>query len=401
MKIIGVYGEDYPWDVRVEKLLRGCLDAGHQVRLVCRNLERRALVEDVDGIGCHRVLGPDVPGPLNGLLSLPAPANPVWRRAIRRACRDFTPDLLIVRDLPLALLVIQEAERLGVSALVDMAENHPAMWQNVVDSDPIRLRSLLLKNPALARRLERRVAARAAGIFVVVDEMRDHLLELGAPRDRVHIVSNTPPRTTLDHVADPADDSSGTVDLIYVGLVTRNRGLDQVVAALAALPADAPPLRFHVVGAGGHLPRLKALSRELGATDRVVFHGWVDSKEVPSLVAKCHVGVIPHLKTEHTDTTVPNKLFDFMAAGLPVIVSNAVPMQRIVEEQGCGLAFDGEVSTSLPDCLGRMSDPVLRRDMGKRGRRAVSDIYTWERDLDRALEVIGKLGGASAPRPVE
>jgi len=392
MNIVGVYGEDYPWDVRVEKLLRGCLDAGHRVRLVCRNLKRRSLVEDADGIECHRVLGPLAPG----FLSVPAPGNPIWRRAIRRTCEDFKPDLFIVRDLPLAMLVIREAERMGVPALVDMAENHPAMWQNVMDSDPIPLRSWLMKNPALARRLERQVAARASGVFVVVEEMRDHLVRAGAPLDRVHLVSNTPPRSILDFAADPADASKGTIDLIYVGHVTRTRGLQQVIAALAVLPDDATPMRFHIVGTGAHLQRLQDLAAELGVSDRVIFHGWVESNEVPALVSQCHVGVIPHLKTEHTDTTVPNKLFDFMAAGLPVIVSNAVPMERIVREQDCGLAFDGALADSLPGCLRQLADPQVRLDMGQRGRQSVSTLYHWERDLDRALEVVNSLGGVPA-----
>ncbi len=397
MNIVGVYGEDYPWDVRVEKLLRGCLGAGHQVRLVCRNLKRRPAVEDADGIECHRVLGPGFPGPVHGGLTLPAPGNPLWRRAIRRACRGFTPDLLIVRDLPLALLVIEEAARLGIPAVVDMAENHPAMWQNVVDSDPIRLRSWLLKNPGLARRLERRVARRASGIFVVVDEMREHLIRVGAPPERVHLVSNTPPASILAHAADPSQTAEdGMIDLIYVGHVTRTRGLQQVIAALAHPSLADLPLRFRIVGAGAHRTALQALSRDLNLADRVVFHGWVDSREVPALVARCQVGVIPHLKTEHTDTTVPNKLFDFMAAGLPVLVSNAVPMERIAREQDCGLAFDGADSTSLPACLQQLADPSRRAALGQRGRQAVSALYNWERDLERALAVVSTLGGPAA-----
>ncbi|MEZ4387921.1 MAG: glycosyltransferase family 4 protein [Candidatus Krumholzibacteriia bacterium] len=397
MNIVGVYGEDYPWDVRVEKLLRGCVDHGHQVRLVCRNLKRRALVEDADGISCHRVLGPGCPAAVHATMTLPAPGNPLWRRAIRRACRDFAPDLLIVRDLPLALLVIEEAERLGIPALVDMAENHPAMWQNVVDSDRIRWRSWLLKNPALARRLERKVARRAAGVLVVVEEMRDHLVRVGAPPERIHIVSNTPPRAILAHEADPALTADGMIDLIYVGNVTRTRGLQQVISALADPSLVSSAFRFRVVGAGDYLPVLKALSRDLGVVDRVVFHGWVDSREVPALVARCHVGVIPHLKTEHTDTTVPNKLFDFMAAGLPVVVSNALPMQRIVQEQGCGLAFAGDDPASLPRCLRDLADPSRRTDLGRHGRHAVATLYNWERDLDRALQVVTTLGMTSAP----
>jgi glycosyltransferase involved in cell wall biosynthesis len=90
--------------------------------------------------------------------------------------------------------------------------------------------------------------------------------------------------------------------------------------------------------------------------------------------------VIPHHSNEHTNTTIPNKVFDFMACGKPVIVSDARPLKRIVEKSGCGVTFQAE---NGDDFAGKLISLIRGRtgeQMGLRGKRAVREIYNWEKD---------------------
>jgi glycosyltransferase involved in cell wall biosynthesis len=394
MNIVAIYAEDYPWDIRIEKLLVGFQNAGHTTHLVCRNLALRPEYESVGNIHCKRVPAPRLPRAFATFFSTPAFFNPLWAIAIRRCIRDARPELVVVRDLPLAPLAIRLADSAGIAVIVDMAENHPALWREVCASDPIPLRSRILKNPTLARRMERSVARRADGFFVVVEEMRDHLLTLGVPPERVAIVSNTPETTLFDapDALTPPDTfpslSPHHVDLIYVGNVTRRRGLHQVLAAMAELQESDPVPRLHVVGDGDYLSRLRSLAAELKLAGRVFFHGRLEFARVPAVIARCHVGVIPHLKTEHTDTTVPNKLFDCMACAKPVLVSNAAPLERIVTAEDCGRVFrDGDIA-GIANQIRALLDPELRRRLGANGRSAVERRYNWGRDMATALAAV-------------
>ncbi len=391
MRVLGLYAEDYPWDVRVEKIMLGFASMGYEPHLLCRNLRGRPRTEVAGGITCHRVLAPGTGGPLHGALSLPAPGNPVWRRRLDGLVRELAPDLLVVRDVPLATLAIGAGHRHGIPVIVDMAENHPAMWANVVANDPFPPRSWLLKNPALARRLERAAATRADAVFVVVEEMRDHLVRVGCPPERVAVVSNTPPLSILAAEADAA--AGGTeLDIVYVGNITASRGLQDVVEAVAGIgPAEAA-VRFHIVGGGPYLDRLKARAAALGLGERAVFHGWVDSAQVPDLIARCNVGVIPHRRSEHTDTTIPNKIFDYMAVALPVLVSDAAPLRRIAEQEQCGVAYPSGDPGGLRAALAPLRDPEARRRLGRAGREAVRTRYHWERDLENAAAAVRRLG---------
>jgi glycosyltransferase involved in cell wall biosynthesis len=402
MNIVAVYAEDYPWDVRIEKLLVGLQNAGHTTHLVCRNRARRPEHERVGDILCKRVPGPGLPRAFASLLSTPAFFNPLWAAAVRRCIRDARPDLVVVRDLPLAPLAIRLANSAGIAVIVDMAENHPALWREVCHSDPIPLRSRILKNPFLARRMERSVARRADGLFVVVEEMRDHLLALGVPPERVAVVSNTPELTLFDVPgASTVPDtfpplSPDHVDLVYVGNVTRRRGLHQVLAALVEIQGSDPMPRLHVVGDGNYLSRLRDLAAKPELAGRVFFHGRIEFARVPAVIARCHVGVIPHLKTEHTDTTIPNKLFDCMACAKPVLVSNATPLERIVTAEDCGRVFrDGDIA-GIANQIRALLDPELRRRLGANGRSAVERRYNWGRDMATALDAVMKL--ARSPR---
>src|SRR5207244_1277274 len=101
MRVLKVYDGDYPWDVRVEKVTKTLLDAGHTVRLLCRNRARRPRREHLNG-GLEICRLPSVPSSL----SFPFFLNPLWVLCLIVEMLRFRPQRLLVRDLSLAPLVV-------------------------------------------------------------------------------------------------------------------------------------------------------------------------------------------------------------------------------------------------------------------------------------------------------
>jgi glycosyltransferase involved in cell wall biosynthesis len=97
---------------------------------------------------------------------------------------------------------------------------------------------------------------------------------------------------------------------------------------------------------------------------------------------------MPHQKCESWDTTIPNKLFDYMAAGLPVVSSNADPCERILAQTGAGVVFRSNDADDLAAALSRMFDPTTRASLGAAGQRAIREQYNWERDASTFLDVV-------------
>lgn len=400
LRILAIYAEDYPWDVRVSKLLTGFQAHGCEVQLVCRNLKRLPSRETVGTIPCRRVLPPNLSPRLNSALSLPAFFSPVWLRAIEQGIRESRADLVMVRDLPLSPLALKAAERAGLPLLIDFAENHPAMWGSLRASYPELKSARWLKIPAMGRRLERYVAPRAAKMFVVVEEMREHLVACGAHPERIHVVSNTPDLDlfSLATGSGPAPDPAtgkGYLDFIYVGFIDRCRGLRQIIEALPYLAAQNPPPRLHIVGDGDFVPDLKSLASSLGLGESVVFHGWLEHRQVPAAIERADVGLIPHLRNEHTDTTIPNKLFDYMACAKPVLVTDARPLARVVAEENCGRSFRDGDRDDLVNQMRAFWDADYRAACGSRGQAAVRRRYHWQPDLLTAVEAVRELGQIS------
>lgn len=127
--------------------------------------------------------------------------------------------------------------------------------------------------------------------------------------------------------------------------------------------------------------QLKQMARELGIEAYVEFCGWVSFKLVPSYVVASKVGVIPQGASEHTNTTIPHKLFQYMSLKRPVIVSDCVPLARIVQEVNCGAVFRSDDSEDLAGVIEQMiCDGKRRLSQGERGYCAARDKYNWAYD---------------------
>jgi glycosyltransferase involved in cell wall biosynthesis len=99
------------------------------------------------------------------------------------------------------------------------------------------------------------------------------------------------------------------------------------------------------------------------------------------------IGVIPHRDTEFIRTTVPNKLFQYMAASAMVIVSDVGPLSRIAEETDCGVSFRPDSPVDFAEAIRQWLKRTEERiERGRKGRKAVEERYCWEKLSQRYLD---------------
>jgi glycosyltransferase involved in cell wall biosynthesis len=373
MRICKVWDSDYPWDVRVQKVAGSLSDAGHEVHLVARNRKRLADREKLHEAAVHRLHPWRVlPAGLDGALMFPAFFNPRWLSKILATARETGSDVILVRDLPLAPTAIFAARQLGIPVVLDMAENYPAMMQSLWDNGIQGRFDWAVRNPKVVAAVERWAIHRMDRIIVVVEESRDRLVDLG-----------------VEYRARPSS-ASAPLRLVYLGLMEAPRGISNVIEAVARYRAAGLPVELSLIGGGRELEPFRQQARELCGNDETIrFHGYVPYADALKIVEKADVGLVPHLPNQSWNTTIPNKLFDYMAAGLPVISSDARPAARIVRETECGEVFS--TVDELVEALHRMT-PERRQQYGWNGYRAVIDRYNWDSDATRLLGVIEGLG---------
>jgi glycosyltransferase involved in cell wall biosynthesis len=140
----------------------------------------------------------------------------------------------------------------------------------------------------------------------------------------------------------------------------------------------------------GYRRSLERLARELGCAELVDFAGWQPQEKVWSYIEASAVCLVPHARNPHTDTTIPNKIFQYMMRERPVIVSDCPPLKRIAEDSGGGLVFPYDDPAALARAIIELSaDEGRRARMGAAGRRAVMERYNWETTSTPLVELYG------------
>lgn len=390
MIVLHVWDAEYPWDVRAEKVMRSLEAAGHEVHMVARNRAGAIQTEELEECTVHRLrpwghLGRRV----DAASQFPAFMNPRWAHHIFSVARKQGVQGIIVRDLPLAPTAVWASRWLRVPVILDMAENYPAMIRDIWEAGNQGRFDWIVRNPALASRLERWTVRSVDHVIVVVEESGDRLAGMGVDPERISVVRNTPWPARIPPAATSHTGSGGALRLVYLGLLETPRGLDAVLQGLATLRNEGVETHLDIIGGGRDEELLRGSARDLGfPSESIRFHGVLPYDEALQVVKKADIGLVPHLAVESWHTTIPNKLFDYMSHGLPVVTSDARPAARIVRSTGCGVVFQSGDPRSFADSVLTLLEPGTRQRQGLKGRQAVLSEYNWEVDGARLLAAV-------------
>jgi glycosyltransferase involved in cell wall biosynthesis len=195
----------------------------------------------------------------------------------------------------------------------------------------------------------------------------------------------------FSNVAAPLDAESGCYKILYVGKLTAERGLDDLIRGAALAAARVPNLRLEIAGDGDDEPRLRRLVAEQGMGAQIQFIGFVPFREIPSHILKSDLCTVPHVASPFIDTTIPNKLFQYMLLGKPVLVSNAKPLARIVRDAGCGFVFRSGDAADVADQIVAAYQARGDATLGARGRQVAREQYTWDKVAPALLRVYDSL----------
>ena len=168
--------------------------------------------------------------------------------------------------------------------------------------------------------------------------------------------------------------------LLSVARLTRHKGIDTVLKALAQLRGRYPDLRYAVVGEGDDQPELEAEARALGVADRVRFLSGVPDRDLPPLYncAEIYLGVSRLLEQRVEGFGI--SLCEASACGVPVVAGRSGGIPEAVRDGETGILVEAESAGAVASALQRLlDDPALRSRMGAAGRRAVERHYNWDR----------------------
>lgn len=385
LHVVMLVRNSFTHDTRVEKEARTLRDAGYRVTVVCHAAQGLPMTDDQDGIAVVRVQRPS--GRVPGLRFLQ------FARVLRSTLEDAAPDILHAHDSDALGPIATTARRLDVPFVYDAHE----LWLG----RPPRDRGLPYRVAYRAwyAALERNLLPKATAHITVSPPIARHL-ERHYRIDRVEVVPNYPEdkRPVVERDIRQLTDAlpAAAPIILHLGAFLPDRGLEQVVEALR----DVPMAHLVLLGAGPRGVELERYAATHGVETRVHPLPAVPSDDVISYAASATVGIAPIRPTTLNNAySLPNKLFQYMAAELPVMASNLPQLREVIEGSGAGVTIDtgsaASIAAALRDLLG---DRDRLAAMGRNARKAVDERYNWATSAATLREVYERVaphGGRS------
>lgn len=379
-----ILDREFPPDIRVENEIEALADAGHEVHIACYTQKGNPAFEQTGRVTIHRK---DISRFMykSSVASLTFPCYfRFWSKFLQQILKTYHFDALHVHDLPLVAVGARLKRHFHLKLIADLHENWPAFLD--ISKHAQTLAGKLLSPVFLWRKYERKILHEADAIIVVVKEAKERLAGLGLDTGKIRVVSNTINLAEVN--LSPTVVAHQHQILYYAGGINYHRGLQHVIQAM--YKSKNPHLVFWILGEGSYKKHLMELVQQLSLTDRVIFYGYQPFTRVMEMLSESDFALIPHLKTEHTDSTIPHKLFQYMYAQKPVIASNCLPIERILLETGAGLVFPSGNLDFLSDLFIHL-EKLNYLDMAEKGRKAVLDKYNWNNDADALLQLYDNL----------
>ena len=385
MKILIILDHPFPPNVRVENEMKSLSEAGNDVHVACVQKDSEPLVENTSyGTVHRRPMSKFIYKTSVGVLKFPFYFN-YWRRFVDELFEKESFEAIHICDLPLARIGYEAKCKYGVRFVLDLFENWPVLLQLSTHTNTFL--GKLLSSFKQWVRYEIEMCKLADTVIVVVEEAKARIEALGISPEKIIVISNTLDLQQFD-VPERRNFNVNEIRMLYVGGINYHRGIQYVIKAISVLKQNNIPVHFDLVGNGSYLADIKNLINELHVQDNVTIHGFKPFTQIQDLYASANVALIPHIKSDHTDNTIPNKIFQYMYAEIPMVVSDCNPLMRIINETNSGVSYRYDHPEELVAIITDLYyHPEHLKDYTKFGRQAVIEKYNWKFDGERLVNL--------------
>ena len=208
---------------------------------------------------------------------------------------------------------------------------------------------------------------------------------------RVVVIGHYPPR---DFASPRVIGHSSAATLVYAGRFSTDRGLLVIAAALQRLAEQGLHPRVRLLGAWTDPAEQQAFAAATRGLEEQIEHaGWVPFEQIAAQLQQCDIALAVLQPIPRYVAALPVKLFEYMACGLPVVISDFPANREVVAAADCGLLVDPANLDAVSEALARLlADPSEARRLGENGRRAFETRYNWQALEPRLLAVYGEAG---------
>lgn len=217
----------------------------------------------------------------------------------------------------------------GAKVVLDLHELMPEFYMSKykVSADNVMIRMLKI--------IERRAVFYSDHTFTASSPFRMRLLSRNIPEDRVEVLLNSADSKIFEE-SEYRKPSNGSLVLLNHGTVQERYGIEVAINAIALLHDKIPGLFLHIYNServpSPYAVQMERLAEEKGLADQVKFFPPVDVSEIPEVLGKIDVGVVPVLRDAHMDLAFPSRIFEYVALGVPVIAARTQAVESLFDD---------------------------------------------------------------------
>lgn len=261
-------------------------------------------------------------------------------------------------------------------------DSHECLVEDLVTKEWI---PRLLREPmaGLLKRIEDFVGSRIDAIIAATPHISKRFQPVNA---RTTTINNYPLASEFN--IEKGNEEFVRDGICYVGAISFVRGIIPLLDSLDEVDGN---VRFRLAGlfADINVERACRTHRNWG---RVEFYGQTDRTGVADIYRRSFAGVVNFLPAPNHIHSQPNKLFEYMSAGIPVISSNFPLWRSVIEEGDCGRCVNPASPSELAGAINDLAnDPAARRRMSENGRKLIAERFTWEREGHSLLQLYAQL----------
>ncbi len=336
-----------------------------------------------------------------------------WGRAFRKAiAAEPSPDIVFCAypTIEAAVVCVRFGRERGIPVVVDLRD----MWPDIFsERAPAALKPLAQAALWPVRARARAALRGATALFAITEEFLAWGLRFaGRPRrdwDEAFLLAFPAPAPALPGDAAAAGaaqfwDERGVArdrafNVVLVGSMTKRRfEMDTVIAAARELQGDQQRVQFILAGDGDDLAGYR--EQAMGC-DNVIFPGWLKASQISELLSRAHLGLVPYRNSPDLLMSVPNKVGEYFAAGVPVATCLDGTLARLLAAHSCGLQFSAGSSRSLVELIRQLrGDEPRRLALGANARRAYQEELAAETVYGRLIARLTAIVAAKAVAPV-
>jgi glycosyltransferase involved in cell wall biosynthesis len=385
-------------DVRVLREIGILREQGFDIFVLCFGF-RKPYDNNLPGVSITRI---KIPKKIKDLLFFLLNTIPVyewlWAFRIKKFILSNKIDVLHVHDLYMARASYNGIINSGntIPLILDLHENYPFTvttynWTKGV------FRSLISR-PEQWKIKERKYLEFADRIIVLSSDFRDLLIsrypELSA--SRFVVLPNVPDLTQVSLKPGNAVRSpflNGFPVIFYYGVIAERRGVFDSLEVFRNLIKDNYQVNFLLIGPVDKKDKpyfLKLINNELFA-GKVHYIQWINATELFDYLNIIDICIAPFHKNPQHESGVANKIYEYMLGGKPIIASDCIPQQKLIEKHNCGLIFK-DLAEFKNSIIKLLEDKELRANLGKNGFDAIMKEYNAgivKEDLISAYKTIG------------